>query len=693
MAHVTLQQALQTALAHHQAGRLDAAERLYRHILAQQPRQPEALHLLGIIAQQTGRHAMAVDLIRQAIAVQPQAPEAYSNLGNALKDLGQLDAASAAFRQALALRPDNPEVYSNLGNVLRDQGQLDAALVACRQAIALDPALPEAHNNLGNALKDLGQLDAASAAFRRAIALKPRYPAAHSNLGGALKDQGRLDEAIAAYRQAIALDPDYAEAHSNLGGALKDQGQLDAAIAAYRQALARKSTPAHGTGPANGAPHNPAPANELDAAPRQRLDLAPNLAAAHSNLLLTLNYHPATTPESLLQEARRWAQEYAAPLHAHIRPPANDRHPDRRLRIGYVSPDLREHVATRFLLPLLRHHDHQQFAIFAYANVAAPDGMTQRLRAHTDAWRNIVGLTDAAAAELIRGDAIDILMDLSGHSAQHRLRLFAHRPAPVQATWLGYPGTTGLETMDYRFTDVFLDPPAVPETYCTEQLVRLPRTVSCYGPSLPGPALTAPPALATGHITFGCLNNPCKVSEPTLALWVRILQALPQARLLMFAHAGAHRQRVQQRLAQAGLDSQRVRFVGYGGPRYLEFYRDIDIVLDPFPYTGSTTTCDALWMGVPVVTLTGATIVSRLSMALLTNVGRTGWIAHSPDQYCAHAVALAADLPHLVELRRTLRTELEQSPLMDAPGFARDMEAAYRQIWQTWCAAAPGPGA
>jgi len=303
MAHVTLQQALQTALAHHQAGRLDAAERLYRHILAQQPRQPEALHLLGIIAQQTGRHAMAVDLIRQAIAVQPQAPEAYSNLGNALKDLGQLDAASAA--------------------------------------------------------------------FRRAIALKPRYPAAHSNLGGALKDQGRLDEAIAAYRQAIALDPDYAEAHSNLGGALKDQGQLDAAIAAYRQALARKSTPAHGTGPANGAPHNPAPANELDAAPRQRLDLAPNLAAAHSNLLLTLNYHPATTPESLLQEARRWAQEYAAPLHAHIRPPANDRHPDRRLRIGYVSPDLREHVATRFLLPLLRHHDHQQFAIFAYANVAA----------------------------------------------------------------------------------------------------------------------------------------------------------------------------------------------------------------------------------------------------------------------------------------------------------------------------------
>ncbi len=369
-----------------------------------------------------------------------------------------------------------------------------------------------------------------------------------------------------------------------------------------------------------------------------------------------------------------------------IRPHTNDRNPNRRLRIGYVSPDLREHVAARFLLPLLAQHDHQQFEIFAYSNVRIPDAMTDRLRHHCDVWRNIIGMSGSAAVDVIYNDRIDILMDLSGHTAQHALPLFACKPAPVQATWLGYPGTTGLDTIDYRFTDEFLDPPGVNDPWCTERLIRLSRTVSCYLSTLPDPGLAPPPALANGHITFGCLNNFCKVGPSAVAVWVKILQAMPNAQLLLHAYEGSHRQLVRAHLAQMGLDPQRVHFVGYGGTRYLEFYQHIDIVLDPFPYTGSTTTCDALWMGVPVITLAGQTVVSRMSMALLSNVGRTSWIATSEEQYQALVLALAQDLPQLTHIRRTLRSQLQQSPLMDAPAFARDMEAAYRQMWRTWCA-------
>ena len=755
MSQLTIPQAFDLAVAHHQAGRLQPAEQLYRQILAQQPRHADALHLLGVIAHQVGRDDVAVDLIRRAIALNPNFPgaynnlalalkaqgalpdaiaacrqaialnptfaDAYNNLGNALGDHGdlaqaiaalrqavalnptyavahnnlgtvlrenaQLADAVAAFRQAIALTPNYPEAYSNLAAALRDQGQLDDAIAASRQAIAQNPNFPEAHSNLGNALRDQGQLDQAVAAFRRAIALNPKYAEAYSNLVAVLAELGRIDEALAACRQAIALKPDYPEAHYNLGNALRDQGEQDQAIAAYRQAIALRPTYADAYNNLGNALKDNGSLREASAAYRQAAQLNPDFAGAHSNLILSLHYDPDQNPAALAHEHRQWQLQHAEPLRALIAPHANDRSPTRRLRIGYVSPDLRTHPVGRFLLPLLAHHDQTQFEIFAYAQVPVPDEMTQQLRAHTAGWRSTVGLSDAAVADLVRKDGIDILVDLAMHSAHHRLLVFARKPAPVQVTYLAYCSTTGLDTIDYRLTDPYLDPPGMDESIYTEKTIRLPQTYWCYQPSAAAEAVGPLPALARGHLTFGCLNNFCKVSAPALAAWTDLLRAVPNSHLLLHAYPGAHRQRLLDQFAIAGIAPTRLTFAGRVPPEeYFRHYHHIDIALDTFPFAGGTTTCDALYMGVPVITLVGPTAVGRAGLSILSNLGTPELIAHSPDEYIHLATTLAADLPRLTHLRATLRERMQLSPLMDAPRFAHHIEAAYRQMWQTWCA-------
>jgi predicted O-linked N-acetylglucosamine transferase (SPINDLY family) len=585
MSQLTIRQSLELAVRHHQAGQLQQAEQLYRQILAQQPKNADALHFLGLIAHQVGQNGHAVDLIRQALALDPKYPGAYSNLGIALQSKGQLDEAIAAYRQAIALKPDHLQAYSNLGLALQFKGQPDQALAAFRQALALNPRQAEIHNNLGVALKDMG----------------------------------RLDEALAACRHALALKPDYVE--------------------------------------------------------------------AHSNLLLTLHYHPSSSPQSLAQEARRWNLQHAAPLATFIKPHPNDRNPERRLRIGYVSPDFRQHAVGRFLLPLLAHHDKTQVEVFAYAQVAAPDALTQRLHAHVDGWRNTLGLSDTQAADLIRQDGIDILVDLTMHTVNNRLLVFAHKPAPVQVTYLAYCSTTGLETIDYRLSDPYLDPPGMDESIYSERTIRLPETYWCYQAIIAPSEVRPLPALEHGHITFGCLNNFCKVSEPTLAAWSKLLQTIPNAQLLLHAHEGSHRQRVLGRFQQEGIDPQRIRFTGLLPiESYFDLHQQLDIALDTFPYGGGTTTCDALWMGVPVVSLIGQTAVGRGGLSLLSNLGLSELAAHSTEEYVQIATDLAHDLPRLATLRATLRHRMEHSPLMDAPRFARNLEAAYRQMWRHWCA-------
>jgi predicted O-linked N-acetylglucosamine transferase (SPINDLY family) len=717
----TISEALAIATRHYQAGRLRAAEQIYRQILAVEPNHADAIDLLGVIASQMGEHGIAVEYIeraiglkgdvaafhshlgtaylalrripeavdcyrralklnpddadahynlgvafkvqgnlveavacyRRALELKPNDAEAHNNLGNVLKDQGNLGGAVACYHRALELKPDYAKAHNNLGIALNDQGKADQSLAHCRRALELKPDFVEAHVSLGNTLKDRGNLEEALVCYHRAVELKPDFAQAHNNLGTLLKDQGKLDDAMACYRRALELRPDFAEAHSNLGNVLKDQGNLDGAIACYRRAL----------------------------------ELKPDYATAHSNLVYTQLFCPGYDARTLDEELGRWNRQHAEPLEKYIQPHSNNVDPHRRLRIGYLSPDFRSHPVGRFLLPLLESHDHEGFEILCYASLRMPDAVTDRCRARADAWRDVLGLSDEQVARTICRDQVDILVDLTMHMGNNRLLVFARKPAPVQVTYLAYCGTTGLGTMDYRLTDTYLDPPGRDERFYRERSVHLPETYWCYRPIDQTPPVNRLPAVEAGHVGFGSLNNFCKVTSPVLAAWSRLLQAVPGSRLLLHARAGSHRDRVRAFLAEQGISAERLTWVDLlPTAEYFGLYQQIDVALDPFPYGGGTTTCDALWMGVPVVSLAGETGVGRGGVSILSNVGLPELVAGDADQYVRIAVDLANDLPRLSRLRATLRDRMQASPLMNAPRFARSVEAAYRDMWRRWCA-------
>jgi predicted O-linked N-acetylglucosamine transferase (SPINDLY family) len=365
----------------------------------------------------------------------------------------------------------------------------------------------------------------------------------------------------------------------------------------------------------------------------------------------------------------------------------NDPTPDRRLRIGYVSPNFNTHCQAFFTAPLFAAHDRQQHEVVCYSDVTSPDSLTDRLRSCVDKWTDIVGLTDEEVARVVRQDQIDILVDLTMHMQRGRPLVFAKKPAPVQVCWLAYPGTTGLKTIDYRLTDGHLDPPGLNDRFYSEQSVRLPDCFWCYDPLTDVPALSSLPAQSDGYVTFGCLNNFCKTNPAVLKLWARVISAVERSRLLLLAPEGSARQNVLRILEQVGISPDRITFVARQ-PRlsYLELYNQIDIGLDTFPYNGHTTSLDSFWMGVPVVTLVGNTVVGRAGLCQLHNLGLPELVAHTPEQFVDICVRLANDFERLGQLRATLRERMEKSPLMDAPRFARSIEAAYRSMWHEWCA-------
>ena len=493
----------------------------------------------------------------------------------------------------------------------------------------------------------------AIASYRRAVELMPASAEALNYLGAAFKDQGMLDEALTAFGKALELNPGYAEALHNVGIVCKDTGQVDQAIDSYRRALA----------------------------------INPSDTRVHSSLLFTLLFHRESTASTVHDEHRRWNQRHAEPLGKSIRPHTNDPSPDRRLRVGYFSPDFRDHCQALFTLPLFSSHDHSHFEFFCYSSVASPDGVTERLRACTDVWRNVARSSDEQLAETIRNDRIDVLVDLTMHMAGSRLLLFARKPAPVQVCWLAYPGTTGLSTIDYRLTDPYLDPPGLDDRYYSEVSSRLPDTFWCYDPLTTEPHVNPLPALKNGFVTFGSPHNFCKVNESVLRLWARVLLAVEKSRLIILAPEGSHRQRTADFLEHEGVSASRLEFYT---PRlraqYLELYHQIDIVLDTFPYNGHTTSLDSYWMGVPVVTLVGETVVGRAGVSQLTNLGLPELIAKTADEYVRIAFGLASDLNRINDLRGNLRERMRHCPLMDAPRFTRNIESAYRLLWQAWCA-------
>jgi predicted O-linked N-acetylglucosamine transferase (SPINDLY family) len=649
----TVQQTFERAMAEHRSGRMAEAETLYRQILARQGDHADTFQMLGVLANQTGRSDEAIQLLRRAIELKPNVASFHNNLGLTLVSSGRAPEAVAVFMRALQLQPNFPEAQNNLGTALRASGRIKEAIAAYERATTLRSAYPEALNNLAGAVRADGRLDEAISIYRKAIALRPGYVDAHDNLGHALRTNKQLDEAVAQYLQVLALRPDSAGTLTTLGDTLKDVGQIDEAIECYRKSLA----------------------------------LRPD-SRTTENLLYTLHYQ-TDDPETLWREHERWNHEFALPLLPRTLSIANDPDPQRKLRIGYVSPDFRAHCQALFTVPLLSHHDRSAFEVFCYANVEQPDTTTAQIRPYADHWRDIVKLPDQQAADLIRADRIDILVDLTLHMGYSRPLIFARKPSPVQVTWLGYPSTTGLTAIDYRLSDPHLDPPSSPndERFYSEKTVRLPDSFWCYDALITGMPVNELPAVKAGRITFGCLNNFCKITEATLELWAKVLNAVPMSRLIVLTPQGSSRDRISRGLALHGVDPARIQFVAFlPREKYLEQYHQIDICLDTIPYPGHTTTIDALWMGVPVMNLAGRNAVARGGISILRNVGLPELIAKDADDYVRITASLAGDLPRLAALRSSLRERIERSPIMDAPRFVRNIEAAFREMWQSWCA-------
>jgi protein O-GlcNAc transferase len=649
---MNIQQAMELALQHHQAGRLDVAESIYRQVLAQQPRYADGLHLLGVVLWSRGQLQMAGQLIAQAIEIDPNSALYHNNLGLILTQENRLGEAIIALDRAAELAPQLAEIPVNLGLALARQNRLPEAIAAYRRGLQLDPNHGKALNNLGNALLLVGQADEAIKAFERALSIKPQDAAIWSNLTDALVQVGQLDRAIDASRKALALNPNLPEAWNHLGNALRQFGQPEQAIRAYRDAL--------------------------------RAD--PKDALIHSNLIYAMHFDPSATGASIAQEHARWWHQHGAGFQPMVRPADYSRDPDRPLRVGYVSPDFRFQAECFFVLPLLESHDHNQFEIHCYASVHQPDKISDRMKKHADGWQDVRHLSDSELARKIRDDKIDILIDLTMHMADNRLPVFAEKSAPVQVTWLAYPGGTGLETMDYRITDAFMDPPGSDRSWCTEESIRLPDSWCCYDPLIDSPTISESPTAAGGNVTFGSLNSFCKVSDAVLRLWARVVCKVQGSRLLLLCPEGQCRQHILATLDQLGVNASRVEMVRPClRPEYLQIYHRIDVMLDPFPYNGITTTCDAIWMGVPVVTLVGELPAARAGLSLLSNLGLPELAANNEQEYVQIASHLANDRARLTELRQTLRQRMEASPLMDGPRFARGFENALRQAWRTWC--------
>ncbi len=716
----TLAELLQQALAHHSANRLADAEKIYRELIQAEPRCSPAWHLLGVIAHQVGANDTAAEYIRHAISLEPNDPayysnmgevlraqnkhgdaigmyqralqlnpqqaEAYNNLGNCLDEIGRHEEAKQCLERAIQINPNYAAAWSNLGNALKGLTGYDVAVQCYQKAVQLDPNFAQAHNNLGALLEALGQPQPAEQCFREAIRSNANFVDPWYNLGGVLKRGGKYIDAARAFLQALQLKPDYAEAHNNLAVTLKDLGHHHDALRHCRLALQYRQNYVE-------AHNNTAVVTEelglLDEALhhyRAALALKPRFTEVRSGWLLALNYHPDIDLPTLAAEHRKWGEEHGMG-HPQVEFKQSFE-PGRKIRLGFISPDFRRHPVANFLTPYMTHFDPEHFEVYLYDDVEAPDIVSERLKPLGTKWTRIVGMRDDQVTQVIRDHEIDVLFDMAGHTSRGRLMVFCRRAAPVQVSYIGYPNSTGVPTMDYLLTDSVADEPS-DQQYYTEKLGFIEGSWSCYRPRDDAPEVAPSPAVANGYVTFGSLHNLAKLNRAVLDLWCEVLHAVPNSKMLLFRTPffGEVGERFRQEFVNRGIDASRID-IRYQVPQigYQTVYNEIDIALDVFPWTGHTTACEAMWMGVPTIAFMGNRHAGRMVASVLTAAGHSEWVGKDKADYVAIAKRMAADIPQLGALRSGLRQAMSASQLCDEPGYARRFEATIRQIWQETCA-------
>jgi predicted O-linked N-acetylglucosamine transferase (SPINDLY family) len=655
------QAALNHAMGLHQAGRFADAAGIYQRLLEILPDSHDIRHLQGLALFDLGQPTEGIRLMEDALARNPGAGHYYNNLGSRLIDHGDLARAEELLTQGTTRSPACPATRYNLGNALFRQGKYLPAIASYREALARQPDFAMCDLQLGLALHNAGLRSEALAHYQAAVTAHPDNPALRINHGALLQSECDLDGAAEAFRHAVRLAPQDATPLNNLAVVMKEVGDIGEATRLLRRCV----------------------------------ELKPSSLEIHSNLILTLHYDPTAIAADLNSAHEGWNSRHPSPRLPHTNVPE----PGRRLRLGFVSPDLRDHVVGRALLPSFRRFDPDCFELYCYGNtVEDPVGAEFRARCH--GWRELGTKTAAQLAETIAADGVDILIDLALHTSDNRLDVFALKPAPLQISWLGYPESSGVATMDYRLTDAWLEPPSGNQlAHPQEKAALLPDCWTCYEPPTGYPEVNALPSAAGKPFTYGSFNNNCKINGAVLDAWAQLLLATPGSRLQLLAKQGGHRRRFVDEFARRGVDAARILFADYlpasadlSQGALLARYHDIDVALDTFPYGGMTTTLDALWMGVPVVSLVGERNLGRAGLSILNNVGMAELAVTDVDAYVAQAVALSREPEKLSRLRQELRPRMLTSPLLDAEGYTRKVEQAFRDMWVDWCAGQPKVG-
>jgi len=632
---------------HFLAGELDAARELYLQVLEQRPLHAKALHMLSGIHAAHGNLEMALKLEREAIALQPANAVFHLSLGRLLRTQSLHEQAVDAYRRALQLGPSQHEWRLELDATLIQAGRIDEAVLGYAR---VKPPDARAYFDLGEALHGAAHYKEAEKAFLQSAAMAPEFGGIHACLAMALRGQGRPVDAEAPARRATEVAPDMPQGWFVLGSVLAMQGRHLEAVEHYRRAIS----------------------------------LLPEYDDAWDCMLLCMHYSEAFSPRQLFAAHASWGTRFPEVAPLPVRP--SHRAVGHRLRVAYLSGDFFQHPVAQFLEPALRAHDRSRFEILCYHVGACEDAWTMRLKSYPEHWRRLRAVSDDDLEKVLLDDRIDVLVELSGHTQGQRLAVLARRVAPVQVSYLGYPNTTGLKSIDYRITDALADPPGETDALHVERLVRLPETFLCYSPSAVGPDRRTTPLRRRGHVTFGSFNNFAKISAKSIALWAAVLRAVPDSKIMIKARwlqDPGLRASIAARLCEHGIDDSRL-VIAEPNPdhrQHMQAYDQVDIALDTFPYHGTTTTLDALWMNVPVITLAGGHHASRVGVSILSNLGLPQLIARSEEEYVALATALASDAHQLDDYARSLRARLKASPLMDGPRFTRHLEGAYLRMW------------